>query len=123
MYQVLKRILIISSIVLLAICLCIVSMVFTYYHSLPDCIGEASSRKSLPIPPFLLKINSFDVVVTGKKRLHIGQTFTYDGDGPWLGSATLLFVDSDNAVFLLEYYDDGKSNQCIWHAPKSDFNH
>ncbi len=106
------------------ICLCIVLALLMYFKSIPNCIDTAASRSELPIYPLLLEIGEFNVTVTGKKNLRIGQTFVVGGDGRWFSNTTLLTINNNEAVFLLEYYDYEKerSSYCIWHASKEEIN-
>ena len=108
---------------LLTTCLLIITIFSVYLYSLPNCKHDSPANRNLPIYPFLLDINSFNVTVLGPEYLYTGETFTHKGDALPHQSATLLLVNKEGATFLIEYYnrERGKTTQCIWFASKSDF--
>ena len=101
--------------------LCIGIALTAYLNSLPNC-AEALSNTRLPVYPLLLKIDKFDVTVTGKKRIGLGQTFIVEGDGRWYSNTTLIGINDEEAILLIEYYGEDSTEFCLWHASRMEFN-
>jgi hypothetical protein len=124
MYKEVRKIFFVSALTISGIVLCISTFLFVGFHAIPNCINTPASKSNLPIYPLLLEIEKSDVTVTGKTKLRIGQTFVVGGDGRWFSNTTLLAINANEAIFLLEYYDYEKerSNFCLWHALKQEIN-
>jgi hypothetical protein len=51
-------------------------------------------------PPAKLEFDNFHLI-TDQGPLYVGQTYLHRNEGPWVGTMTLVFLDSHGAIVLL----------------------
>lgn len=69
--------------------------------------------------PILIYTIDFLSINTDRGNMYPGDIYGVPGEGAWLGNATLVYVGTQGAGFVLDYPSGDQRLTCKWLAPRN----